>query len=457
MAGRDSVPPQMNRPSAQAWAVQRPKTSLSTTPQKQTTSRLGLDETVDTPEGAGSAAGRGSVRAMAARFKGQDPQETAPVKSEVKTRQSLASLELDRSHGAKLVSKTPRKSTQQDISKTEQVSTPKSAGLDRMKTITKLGQQTPKASSGHDQKQDTPVGKLRGSISNSVALRAAALMDTSGMSQQDKKTEGPKPGKTSLSTISGHEVRSPSSLGTMVAHREQPPVAQHISPARPPSTQSAVTSLKDSDSAIVDLRPNQRSSSASLLHSQVRHLQRQLAAKMEETAQLRRQLEAQENADVGTLSEQLREARRDTQMWRERAEAAERRVKVFEKFTARLRGIREAAMAADTQSRIQTPPRRRKAGSSRETSICDDVVSPNQHGPGTRQCTVTGSAEGEMSDCSGATEDAGTVTARIRKCLHGSSGRTDGAGDEMLGGTSEGVPGEDEFSRLEDELCALSV
>ncbi|KAF6845105.1 hypothetical protein CMUS01_00494 [Colletotrichum musicola] len=52
-----------------------------------------------------------------------------------------------------------------------------------------------------------------------------------------------------------------------------------------------------------------------------------------------RQVEARENLDVGTLSEQLRAAKRECAMWKARAEAAEKRVATLERFTRRLRAI----------------------------------------------------------------------------------------------------------------------
>ncbi len=45
------------------------------------------------------------------------------------------------------------------------------------------------------------------------------------------------------------------------------------------------------------------------------------------------------------LSEQLRRARRECDMWRERAEAAERRVAVFERFSAKMRDVRDESRA----------------------------------------------------------------------------------------------------------------
>lgn len=94
--------------------------------------------------------------------------------------------------------------------------------------------------------------------------------------------------------------------------------------------------------------------STTVLYAQVQSLQRSLSAKADEASQLRRQLEAHEYSEVGTLSEQLRMARRDLSMWRERAQAAEKRVKVFERFTSRLRGIK-TAMSTAQQGKGQGP------------------------------------------------------------------------------------------------------
>ncbi|CAG9940631.1 unnamed protein product [Clonostachys rosea f. rosea IK726] len=155
--------------------------------------------------------------------------------------------------------------------------------------------------------------------------------------------------------------------------------------------------------------PIQRTGSTSLLHSQIRSLQRQLQAKVEESSQLRRQLEAQENFD-------LREAKRELQMWKERAEAAERRVKVFEKFTSKLKGIRQAAAAADEKTH---------QGEQLDEDVFSDQEDSSDNGKVTDRDQHVRFLEGyqakdrEGSDDSGRTEDAGVVTARIRRCLHG--------------------------------------
>jgi hypothetical protein len=150
-----------------------------------------------------------------------------------------------------------------------------------------------------------------------------------------------------------------------------------------------------------------------------------LDSKTEEVAQLRRQLDAQDDADVGTLSEQLREARRESQMWKERAEAAERRVKVFEKFTANLRGIREAAAVADEGDPSQGISDNSLDETQRENSASSkDALSPGQHMEGKNERRLVGhtTRADTTTDDSGNTEDIGTVTARIRRCLHSNRG-----------------------------------
>ncbi|RCI11576.1 hypothetical protein L249_7772 [Ophiocordyceps polyrhachis-furcata BCC 54312] len=85
---------------------------------------------------------------------------------------------------------------------------------------------------------------------------------------------------------------------------------------------------------------------SSALFCQMHKLQRRLSIEAEEAAQLRRQLESREDAEVGALSRELSTARRDKSMWKERAESAERRVKAFERFAARMRDLKESIMAS---------------------------------------------------------------------------------------------------------------
>ncbi|PHH62613.1 hypothetical protein CDD81_6847 [Ophiocordyceps australis] len=202
-----------------------------------------------------------------------------------------------------------------------------------------------------------------------------------------------------------NRVESVPSLGTMLPHRELPPVAHHVHRPRPLSAQQN----RQDDVPLESL--SRASSGTTLLYAQIQRLQRHLGSKTEEASQLRRQLDAQEGAEAGTLSEQLREAMRDANMWRQRAVTAERRVKVFEGFTERLRGIRDAIFRQPDA-----------AAAAAEQDAC-----PAKHGRG--PCGAAAEQEGHEgdegvapSDDSGEAQDAGIVAARIRKCLHGRPG-----------------------------------
>ncbi|KAM0421554.1 hypothetical protein ACHAPT_010728 [Fusarium lateritium] len=207
-------------------------------------------------------------------------------------------------------------------------------------------------------------------------------------------------------------LQNPPSLGTMIPHPEQPPIAHHLNLVRPSSSSS---NLRDGQSIPKNSYESsaliQRPGSATTLLAQIRSLQRQLDHKTEEALHLKRQLEVQEDADVGTLSQQLREAKREAQMWKERAEAAERRIKVFERFTARLRGIQEAATVAEQH----------ELSDDAFDTVQEDESREGQSLP--RRNTLRYESDGSRR-----TEDASVVTARIRKCLHG-PGKTDGAPD----------------------------
>ncbi|KAI0852351.1 hypothetical protein F5Y00DRAFT_258758 [Daldinia vernicosa] len=145
------------------------------------------------------------------------------------------------------------------------------------------------------------------------------------------------------------ELDQPPSLGTMVPPLEEPPIAQHINFTRPYPSSPPSCDENYGRASTESPRPG---SGNSMLHAQIRHLQKHLEHRAEENTQLRRQLEARENMDIGKLCEQLRAARREAKMWRERAEAAEKRVAVFKQFTARVRGLRESVTLEDIEGDI---------------------------------------------------------------------------------------------------------
>lgn len=73
----------------------------------------------------------------------------------------------------------------------------------------------------------------------------------------------------------------------------------------------------------------------SVLHGQIQALQQQLNAKTEEVRQLKQQLEARSNPDVGTLAESIMAARREIQLWKSRAELLEKQVEMTRNTSAR--------------------------------------------------------------------------------------------------------------------------
>ncbi|KAF7909671.1 uncharacterized protein EAF01_003389 [Botrytis porri] len=69
-----------------------------------------------------------------------------------------------------------------------------------------------------------------------------------------------------------------------------------------------------------------------VLHSQIRSLQQQVYEKTEQVRQLQRRFEIRSSSDTEhiSLTEQLRESREEVEMWRRRAEAAERKVELMD-------------------------------------------------------------------------------------------------------------------------------
>ncbi|KAH8888677.1 hypothetical protein GQ53DRAFT_843200 [Thozetella sp. PMI_491] len=201
------------------------------------------------------------------------------------------------------------------------------------------------------------------------------------------------------------EDKAPLSLGRMTPHQQEPDVARHIHFSRPPS---ATTFLKDKETpsfeALLEVHPSASpgaQSGNSLLHAQIRNLQKHLDARTEEVKQLRRQLETKANLDLGTLSEQLRQAKRECRMWRERAEAAEKRVAVFERFTAKIRRLKERS-SEDESVATSLPVTARMMKVPEEEDPCNEIMEDR-------------AKRSSQRDSSPHTEDEEVVRERIRK------------------------------------------
>ena len=278
---------------------------------------------------------------------------------------------------------------------------------------------------------------------DTVALRAAAIMDAEKQHQYPNNERPLLAGLVTADETYDQKQVVPGRR-TMVPHQEEPLIAQHLSLTRPLPSPASGGSNSAEDTPLQDLlAPTPRLGSTTSLHTQSRHLQLQLGAKTDEIVQLRRQLEAQESSDVRTLSEQLREAKREIEMWKERAEAAERRVKAFEKLAARIKVVQETATVADQQRECPHELHDSSVGSE-GTSDCDmDVCSGRQ----------VGSDRRTVSAVSGRTEDAEIVTVLVRECSHGSQSHSETAltqdepAHNKCSEVSLGVAGLDDASR----------
>ncbi|KAI2633891.1 hypothetical protein GGS21DRAFT_117834 [Xylaria nigripes] len=130
----------------------------------------------------------------------------------------------------------------------------------------------------------------------------------------------------------------PPKLGTMLPYPEEPPIGHFL---RPSSVTSGQGQYASTDDVSCDQPIHRNASGNSMLHAQIRSLQRQLELRHEEILQVRRQLEAQEHMDIGTLYEQLRVAKRECRMWRKRAEAAEKRLAIFQRFGDKFQALND--------------------------------------------------------------------------------------------------------------------
>ncbi|TWU74872.1 hypothetical protein ED733_002815 [Metarhizium rileyi] len=248
-------------------------------------------------------------------------------------------------------------------------------------------------------------------------------------------------GKAGAGAVDGQTLKAVPSLGTMVPCREQPPIAHHLHLARPLSSPSPMQ--EPERCAVQDMVPTTQTSrprSATVLYSQIRNLQRQLNAKTEEAAQLRRQLEAQKDSDVGTVSEQLRQAKRDVATWKDRADTAERRVKVFEKFAEKLKEIRDAISETNMH----------KAGDEGDNGSDQP---PGNGSLGIRRAVSALKMAHEAADKVGAGkgDEATTVEGRMQKSSHGLSAAQDGTLDSD--GMSNNSNTSDEQNQQKDTPC----
>ncbi|KAF4626067.1 hypothetical protein G7Y89_g12095 [Cudoniella acicularis] len=131
--------------------------------------------------------------------------------------------------------------------------------------------------------------------------------------------------------------------GKVLPQMEPPPVPQNIQFSRPSSAAGGteIDSSVHAESSMGDIflgSATRRESSSpiprsnSVLHAQIRNFQAQMEKKDEEIRRLKHQLNARSSLDIGSFSEQLREAKRELQIWKTRAELAEKQVELLPKI-----------------------------------------------------------------------------------------------------------------------------
>ncbi|KAM7201736.1 hypothetical protein V8F20_004697 [Naviculisporaceae sp. PSN 640] len=166
-----------------------------------------------------------------------------------------------------------------------------------------------------------------------------------------------------------------------------------------------------------DLSPEsvRRSARSIALHMQIQNLQLQLDQRTEEVRQLRRcrdtKENAKQNADICTLMDKLSEAEQESRMWRERAEAAERRLAMFKKITTRVINRRCGMTACEKKDESYSK------GLGDSLDGCNDVKS--NEGGKDELCE----AQSRLSSNEMHTEDEGAIADRIRAALHGHKGK----------------------------------
>ncbi|KAK5994012.1 hypothetical protein PT974_07452 [Cladobotryum mycophilum] len=152
------------------------------------------------------------------------------------------------------------------------------------------------------------------------------------------------------------------------------------------------------------------------LKSQIENLERLLNNKMAEVDKLRRQLEKRAGGGGGSPGEQLRQAKKDISIWKEKAEVAERKMKVFEKFTTKVRGIRDSMMAES--SRHSSMNQGAEWTNGPEPMHGEQAASPQQMQRVRFAEMLKMVSEISASDDSGTMGDEMAVPAKIRNCLH---------------------------------------
>lgn len=195
--------------------------------------------------------------------------------------------------------------------------------------------------------QDEPVvdvSQIKAAVNCSRASRAPTRIWENGGQHRNSQT-----------TVLRHSI----SDGAYLQHKDKLASTQDGHSRHRPTTLSAQHSVQPNSSSPRDNMHRPSPMSQTILKARegdtpslfqlVNKLHEELAAAAHERDMLRQRV-SDRNHNINSAEicrEQLMQARKEILMWRRRAEEAERRNKIFEEFTARLRGIRDAAVAEE--------------------------------------------------------------------------------------------------------------
>ena len=187
------------------------------------------------------------------------------------------------------------------------------------------------------------VSQIKQVVNSSNASRAPTRIWENGGQHRNSQT-----------TVLRHSLGD----GTYLQGKDNMASADHDRPNQRPATLPAQYSVQPNTSSprgnlhrpspISQTILKAREGDTPSLFQLINKLHEELSAAVHERDALRQRVgDRNSHTNAEACREQLMQARKEILMWRRRAEEAERRNKIFEKFTARLRGIRDAAVAEE--------------------------------------------------------------------------------------------------------------
>ncbi|KAM0264238.1 hypothetical protein ACHAQJ_000725 [Trichoderma viride] len=186
------------------------------------------------------------------------------------------------------------------------------------------------------------------------------------------------------------------------------------------------------------------------IRSRLEELEQLLDMKSAEATQLKLQVQQLEEYDVLTLRDQVKAANRDLQKWRERAQVAEKKAKMFQKFTTRIRSIHGSLMTESSQ----------QGGD----DLCGEMVAKEgRDAEGSYQVHRVRFAKGsEATERSGDMEERSIVSVKMQDCLHHKQSKDESSWDGSRAAPGDlhgmdGVASPKEEGKLDFGLAAVEL